>query len=121
MKFSKKVVLVSAATLMALSPAVALTQNNEPVFAASKKAARNTIKTSVSDLNLYNSKGKAYTGKLKIKSNSTVKTYNKPVWITSYTSLLNSDNFPVTIIKNGQRYVWLGEQGLYQVQMFRQY
>ena len=31
---------------MALSPAIALTQNNEPVFAASKKATKKTIKTS---------------------------------------------------------------------------
>ena len=31
---------------MALSPAIALTQNNEPVLAASKKATKKTIKTS---------------------------------------------------------------------------
>ena len=41
MKLNKKIVLVSAVALMALSPAVALTQNNEPVFAASKKAVKN--------------------------------------------------------------------------------
>lgn len=40
MKLNKKIILVSAAALMALSPAIALTQNNEPVFAASKKAAK---------------------------------------------------------------------------------
>lgn len=111
MKLSKKIVLVSAAALMTLGPVAALTQNNEPVFAASKKAAKNTIKTSVGDISLYNSKGKAYTGKLKIKSNSTVKTYGNPVWITRTTSLLSGDSFPVTIIKDGQRYVWLGDKG----------
>ena len=40
MKLNKKIILVSAAALMALSPAIALTQNNEPDFVASKKAAK---------------------------------------------------------------------------------
>lgn len=44
MKLNKKIILVSAAALMALSPAIALTQNNEPVFAASKKATKKQLK-----------------------------------------------------------------------------
>ena len=44
MKLNKKIILVSAADLMALSPAIALTQNNEPVFAASKKAIKKQLK-----------------------------------------------------------------------------
>ena len=39
---------------MALSPAIALTQNNEPVFAASKKAIKKTIKTSANGITIYN-------------------------------------------------------------------
>lgn len=54
MKLNKKIILVSAAALMALSPAIALTQNNEPVFAASKKAIKKTIKTSANGITLYN-------------------------------------------------------------------
>lgn len=111
MKLNKKIVLVSAAALMAFSPAVALTQNNEPIFAASKKAAKNTIKISADGVTLYNSKGNFYTGKLKIKGNSTVKTYGNPVWIISHVSLLTGNDFPVTRIKNGQSYVWLGDNG----------
>ena len=52
---------------MALSPAIALTQNNEPVFAASKKATKKTIKTSVNGITLYNEKGNFYTGKKKLR------------------------------------------------------
>ena len=79
---------------MALSPSIALTQNNEPVFVASKKATKKTIKTSTNGITLY-------TGKKKVKSNSTIKTYGKPVWITSRISLLSSDSFPVIRINNG--------------------
>ena len=61
MKLNKKIILVSAAALMALSPAIALTQNNEPVFAASKKATKKTIKTSANGITLYNKKGNFYT------------------------------------------------------------
>lgn len=86
---------------MALSPAIALTQNNEPVFAASKKAIKKTIKTSANGITLYNEKGNFYTGKKKVKSNSTIKTYGNPVWITSRISLLSSDSFPVIRINNG--------------------
>ena len=86
---------------MALSPAIALTQNNEPVLAASKKATKKTIKTSTNGITLYNTKGNSYTGKKKVKSNSTIKTYGKPVWITSRISLLSSDSFPVIRINNG--------------------
>lgn len=111
MKLNKKIILVSAAALMALSPAIALTQNNEPVFAASKKATKKTIKTSVNGITLYNEKGNFYTGKKKVKSNSTIKTYGKPVWITSRISLLSSDSFPIIRINNGQNYVWLGDNG----------
>ena len=96
---------------MALSPAIALTQNNEPVFAASKKATKKTIKTSVNGITLYNEKGNFYTGKKKVKSNSTIKTYGKPVWITSRISLLSSDSFPIIRINNGQNYVWFGDNG----------
>lgn len=96
---------------MALSPAIALTQNNEPVFAASKKATKKTIKTSANGITLYNEKGNFYTGKKKVKSNSTIKTYGKPVWITSRISLLSSDSFPIIRINNGQNYVWLGDNG----------
>lgn len=68
MKLNKKIILVSAAALMALSPAIALTQNNEPVFAASKKAAKKkTIKTSANGITLYNKKGNFYTGKKKLR------------------------------------------------------
>lgn len=52
---------------MALSPAIALTQNNEPVFAASKKAIKKTIKTSANGITLYNKKGNFYTGKKKLR------------------------------------------------------
>ena len=86
---------------MALSPAIALTQNNEPVFAASKKAIKKTIKTSANGITIYKEKGNFYTGKKKVKSNSTIKTYGKPVWITSRISLLSSDSFPVIRINNG--------------------
>ena len=86
---------------MALSPAIALTQNNEPVLAASKKATKKTIKTSTNGITLYNKKGNSYTGKKKVKSNSTIKTYGKPVRITSCISLLSSDSFPVIRINNG--------------------
>lgn len=96
---------------MALSPAIALTQNNEPVLAASKKATKKTIKTSVNGITLYNEKGNFYTGKKKVKSNSTIKTYGNPVWITSRISLLSSDSFPIIRINNGQNYVWLGDNG----------
>ena len=96
---------------MALSPAIALTQNNEPVFAASKKAIKKTIKTSANGITLYNEKGNFYTGKKKVKSNSTIKTYGKPVWITSRISLLSSDSFPIIRINNGQNYMWLGDNG----------
>lgn len=96
---------------MALSPAIALTQNNEPVFAASKKATKKTIKTSTNGITLYNKKGNFYTGKKKVKSNSTIKTYGNPVWITSRISLLSSDSFPIIRINNGQNYVWLGDNG----------
>ena len=61
MKLNKKIILVSAAALMALSPAIALTQNNEPVFVASKKAIKKTIKTSANGITLYNKKGNFYT------------------------------------------------------------
>lgn len=111
MKLNKKIILVSAAALMALSPAIALTQNNEPVFAASKKATKKTIKTSANGITLYNKKGNFYTGKKKVKSNSTIKTYGNPVWITSRISLLSSDSFPIIRINNGQNYVWLGDNG----------
>ena len=67
MKLNKKIILVSAATLMALSPAIALTQNNEPVFAASKKAIKKTIKTSANGITLYNEKSNFYTGKKKLR------------------------------------------------------
>ena len=67
MKLNKKIILVSAAALMALSPAIALTQNNEPVFAASKKATKKTIKTSTNGITLYNKKGNFYTGKKKLR------------------------------------------------------
>lgn len=67
MKLNKKIILVSAAALMALSPAIALTQNNEPVFAASKKAIKKTIKTSANGITLYNKKGNFYTGKKKLR------------------------------------------------------
>ena len=96
---------------MALSPAIALTQNNEPVLAASKKATKKTIKTSTNGITLYNEKGNFYTGKKKVKSNSTIKTYGNPVWITSRISLLSSDSFPIIRINNGQNYVWLGDNG----------
>lgn len=96
---------------MALSPAIALTQNNELVFAASKKATKKTIKTSVNGITLYNEKGNFYTGKKKVKSNSTIKTYGNPVWITSRIPLLSSDSFPIIRINNGQNYVWLGDNG----------
>ena len=96
---------------MALSPAIALTQNNEPVFVASKKATKKTIKTSTNGITLYNKKGNSYTGKKKVKSNSTIKTYGNPVWITSRISLLSSDSFPIIRINNGQNYVWLGDNG----------
>lgn len=96
---------------MALSPAIALTQNNEPVFAASKKATKKTIKTSTNGITLYNEKGNFYTGKKKVKSNSTIKTYGNPVWITSRISLLSSDSFPIIRINNGQNYVWPGDNG----------
>ena len=66
MKLNKKIILVSAAALMALSPAIALTQNNEPVFAASKKATKK-IKTSANGITLYNKKGNFYTGKKKLR------------------------------------------------------
>lgn len=67
MKLNKKIILVSSAALMALSPAIALTQNNEPVFAASKKATKKTIKTSANGITLYNKKGNFYTGKKKLR------------------------------------------------------
>ncbi len=41
MKLNKKIILVSAAALMALSPAIALTQNNEPVLQLARKPSKN--------------------------------------------------------------------------------
>ena len=46
-----------------------------------------------------------------VKSNSTIKTYGNPVWITSRISLLSSDSFPIIRINNGQNYVWLRDNG----------
>lgn len=116
MKLTRKVVLISAAALMAVSPAAALVQtNNLPVIAANKKAAKNTVKIrdtyNGGNVQLYNSKGGFYTGKLKAKGGSTVKTYGQPVWITVKHSVINSEHFPTYRINNGQRYVWLGDNG----------
>ena len=100
MKLNKKIILVSAAALMALSRFLQLARKPP------KK-----IKTSANGITLYNKKGNFYTGKKKVKSNSTIKTYGKPVWITSRISLLSSDSFPIIKINNGQNYVWLGDNG----------
>ena len=44
MKLNKKIILVSAAALMALSPAIALTQNNERFLQLARKPPRKQLK-----------------------------------------------------------------------------
>lgn len=58
MKINKKIILISAATLMAVSPAVAINSNQLSTVQAAKKASKKTITTNASYADRYNSKGK---------------------------------------------------------------
>lgn len=58
MKFNKKIILISAATLMAVSPAIAINSNQPSTVQAAKKVSKKTITTNDSYADRYNNKGK---------------------------------------------------------------
>lgn len=113
MKLNKKIIYVSAAALMAVSPALALVQNNQSIEVQAAKSSKNTITLRSSQYSgdtipVYTKSGKNVSGSKGLKPGTTVKIYGSPI---SIKGAKNMEDFPISRIINGEVYYSLGDKG----------